>query len=191
MRLFVALDLDPEIRRAIATLIDGLRGFAPEARWVSPTSLHLTLKFIGESNRIEEIRKALGTIKSPSVEVSFRGAGFFPSARAARVFWIGVEADQRLAALAGSVDEVLAPLEIAKETHAFTPHITLARSGPGGPRRQNADEPHARFSLLQERLDAMPPPDLGTMTAHEFFLYQSKTAPTGAVYTKLARFPLG
>jgi hypothetical protein len=36
----------------------------------------------------------------------------------------------------------------------------------------------------------MPPPDFGTMTAHEFFLYQSKTAPTGAVYTKLAGFKL-
>ena len=190
MRVFVALDLDPEIRGRIATLIEGLRGFAPEARWVSPESLHLTLKFIGESSQLEEIRKALGAIKSPSVEVSFRGAGFFPTARAARVFWIGVEADERLAVLAHGVDEALAPLGIATETHAFTPHITLARGGSGRRRRKGSAEPNAQFSLLQKRLDAMPPPDLGTMTAHEFFLYQSKTAPSGALYTKLARFEL-
>ena len=190
MRLFVALDLDPEIRGRIAKLIEGLSGFAPEARWVSPASLHLTLKFIGASDKLEEIRKALGAIKSPIVEVSFRGAGFFPTTKAARVFWIGVEADQRLAALAQSVDEALVPLRIAKETHAFTPHITLARGGSGRRRRKSADQSNAQFSLLQKRLDAMPPPDLGTMTAHEFFLYASKTAPSGAVYTKLARFGL-
>lgn len=190
MRLFVALDIAPEIRDRIATLIEGLRGFAPEARWVSPASLHLTLKFIGESNQLEDIRKALGAIKSPSIEISFRGAGFFPTARAARVFWIGVEADERLALLAHSVDEALAPLEITTETHVFTPHITLARGDSGRRRRKSSAVPNAQFSPLQKRLDAMPPSDLGTMTAHEFFLYQSKTAPSGAVYTKLARFEL-
>ena len=48
MRLFVALDIDEEIRHRIARFIDGIEGFAPEARWVTPESLHVTLKFIGE-----------------------------------------------------------------------------------------------------------------------------------------------
>ena len=48
MRLFVALDIDAEIRARIAQFMDGIRGFAPEARWVSAESMHLTLKFIGE-----------------------------------------------------------------------------------------------------------------------------------------------
>jgi len=190
MRLFVALDLDPEIRRRIATLIEGLRGFAPDVRWIPQESIHLTLKFIGESQKLESIRQALSVIHSPSVELSFRGVGFFPTARSARVFWIGVVADDRLAALAANIDAALAPLGIAKEAHAFTPHITLARSGSERPQRKSGDRFTDRFSLLQKRLDAMPQPDLGTMTAREFFLYQSKTAPSGAVYTKLAQFAL-
>ena len=48
MRLFVALDIDEDIRGRIARFLDGVRGFAPDARWVRPESLHVTLKFIGE-----------------------------------------------------------------------------------------------------------------------------------------------
>ena len=48
MRLFVALDIDDAIRGRIARFLDGVRGFAPDARWVRPESLHVTLKFIGE-----------------------------------------------------------------------------------------------------------------------------------------------
>src|SRR5438105_84035 len=190
MRLFVALDIDSEIRRRIATLIEGMRGFAPEAHWIRADSLHLTLKFIGESQKVEAIRESLSAIRSPSVELTFCGAGFFPTAHAARVFWVGIESDERLAALARSIDDTLVPLGIGKETHAFTPHITLARSGSGGPSRKGSDRKNPIFSGLRKHLDTMSQPDLGTMTAHEFFLYQSKTAPTGAVYTKLARFAM-
>src|SRR5438105_6938258 len=168
MRLFVALDIDSEIRRRIATLIEGMRGFAPEAHWVRADSLHLTLKFIGESQKVEAIRESLSAIRSPSVELTFRGAGFFPTARAARVFWVGIESDERLAALARSIDDTLVPLGIGKETHAFTPHITLARSGSGGPSRKGSDRKDLIFSGLRKHLDTMSQPDLGTMTAHEF-----------------------
>ena len=40
------------------------------------------------------------------------------------------------------------------------------------------------------KLETMPPPEFGTMTAHEFCLYESKLSPRGPHYTKLARFPL-
>jgi 2'-5' RNA ligase len=36
----------------------------------------------------------------------------------------------------------------------------------------------------------MPEPEFGTMTAREFFLYQSQLSPKGSRYTKLHSFPL-
>jgi 2'-5' RNA ligase len=36
----------------------------------------------------------------------------------------------------------------------------------------------------------MPVPEFGTMTAHEFFLYQSQLMRGGARYTKIERFEL-
>jgi 2'-5' RNA ligase len=48
MRVFVALDLDDEIRERIQQFVEEVRELAPGARWVRAESLHVTLKFIGE-----------------------------------------------------------------------------------------------------------------------------------------------
>lgn len=187
MRLFVAIDLDSEIPARIATFLDGVRGFAPEARWVSAQSLHVTLKFIGESQRLEEVKASLAGISGKASQLSFRGTGFFPNPRAARVFWVGIQADENLSALAAGIDLELEKLGIEKEERPYTPHLTLARSGGG---RRSPKQSSNRFQKLVEQLEKRPAPDFGTMTAREFFLYQSKTAPSGAVYTKLARYEL-
>src|SRR5271154_6132938 len=109
MRLFVALDIDDAIRQRIARFLDGVRGFAPEARWVRAESLHVTLKFIGEraTEDVEIIKPALGTIAAETFEMNIRGYGFFPGANAARVFWLGIEAGLNLTFLAATVDEKL------------------------------------------------------------------------------------
>ncbi len=192
MRLFVALDIPEDIRQRIRTFIAGVRGFAPDVRWVSPDSLHVTLKFIGEQpdDKLGAIKDALQTVKGEAMDVSFRSTGFFPTAKSARVFWIGIEADPRLAALAGSVDKALEPLGIEREQRAFSAHLTLARSGSGRPQRGPGDRPNRAYAVLQERLAQMPPPDFGTMSAREFYLYLSKLSPKGAQYTKLERFAL-
>ncbi len=192
MRLFVALDIPGEIRTKIRTFVDGVRGFAPDVRWVSPESLHVTLKFIGEQpdDKLGVIKDALAAVKAEGMDVAFRGTGFFPTASSARVFWIGIEADALLANLAAAVDKSLEPLGIEREQRAFSPHLTLARSGSGRPQRGKGDRPNRLFSVLRDRLAQMPTPDFGTMTAREFFLYLSKLSPKGAQYTKFERFPL-
>ncbi len=192
MRLFVALDIDDPIRERIARFVEGVRNFAPDARWAKEESLHVTLKFIGEQveSSVDRIKQALAATHGRSTQVVFRGHGFFPTPKSARVFWIGMEAGPELAALAVAVDANLAPLGIAKEEKKFTPHLTLARSsgGSGAPGRRE-DGPRRTFENLQEKLSALPP-DFGSMTAREFFLYQSRLSPKGSTYTKLARFDL-
>jgi 2'-5' RNA ligase len=194
MRTFVALDIDDAIRQRIQLFLEGVRGFAPDARWVRPESLHVTLKFIGErpTEAVEQIKQALSAVEAKGVEITFRGSGFFPTIKAARVFWIGIESGPQLAALVTAVDTATAVLGIAKEEHAFTPHLTLARGGgaSGASSRRKGAGPNARFQRLQEKLAAMPAPDFGTMTAREFFLYESQLSRGGSRYTKIARFPL-
>ena len=106
------------------------------------------------------------------------------------MFWVGVEADQHLARLAGLVEQALKPLGIQAEDRAFSPHLTLARGKSGTPQHRSDDRPNRAFQHLQEKLSALPPPEFGTMTAREFFLYQSKLSPAGSQYTQLQRFPL-
>ena len=196
MRVFVALDIDDAIRERLEQFLDGVRGFAPEVRWVRPESMHVTLKFIGEksSEAVDEIKQALGGIRAGSIEISLHGYGFFPTAKASRVFWIGIAAGPPLAALARLVDDVTAALGVPREEHAFSPHLTLARGGARGgsgtPHRLKGDGPNPVFQRLQEKLAAMPALEFGTMTAREFFLYQSQPVQGGARYTKIARFGL-
>jgi 2'-5' RNA ligase len=192
MRTFVAVDIPEEVRQKLARFVEGVRGFAPEARWVNPASLHITLKFIGEigEERLSDVKQALAKVRGGPSAISFRGTGFFPTVKAARVFWIGVEADPRLAELTAGVDEALAGLGIAREERAFTPHLTLARTGSGRPQRTRGDRANPSFQKLQEKLAALPAPEFGTMSAREFWLYQSKLSAGGAVYSKLHEFAL-
>jgi RNA 2',3'-cyclic 3'-phosphodiesterase len=193
MRLFVALDIDDAIREKIARFLDGVSEFAPEARWVRAESLHVTLKFIGEKSEEDaaEISKALETVKADAISINIRNYGFFPTAHSPRVFWIGLEAGDKLAALASSIDEKLATLGIPREEHAFNAHVTLARAGASRARRKPKGKNSAQiFQRLQEKLASLPAPEFGTMTAQEFFLFQSRLSPAGSKYTKLARFVL-
>jgi len=194
MRLFIALDIDEAIRERITRFVEGVTGFAPDARWMKPESLHVTLKFIGEQPEaaVDRIKNALETIAIEPAEIHFGGYGFFPTAKSPRVFWIGIEAGPQLAALAAAIDGRTASLGIPKEARAFSPHLTLARGsgGSGSPRRLKADAPNRTFQRLQEKLSTRPTPEFGTMTPREFFLYHSQLSPKGSKYAKLAGFAL-
>ncbi len=192
MRTFVAIDIPDEIRTKIARYAEGVRGFAPDARWVKPETLHVTLKFIGELKdpQVEEAMRVLAAIKAGPTTISFRGTGFFPTAKSARVFWVGVEADERLRELASQVDEALGRMGVEREPNEYRPHLTLARGGSGRPQRGPSDRSSRMFQRLQEKIVNLPSPEFGTMTAHEFFLFESKLSPAGARYFKIERFAL-
>lgn len=194
MRLFIALDIDDSIRRHIARFVEGVCNFAPDARWLKPESLHVTLKFMGEQPEaaVEKIKLALTTVTAGTAEINFRGYGFFPTPNSARVFWLGMESGPELASLAAAIDDKMSSLGIPKEDRRFSPHLTLARAagGSGSPRWRKGDGPNRAFQHLQEKLSALPTPEFGSMTPREFFLYRSQLSPKGSLYTKLAGFSL-
>src|SRR5437764_13502891 len=79
MRIFVALDIQEDIRQRIASFVNDVRGLAPTVRWVQPESLHVTLKFIGERPDaiVPDIENALQALSAKTLQLSFRGSGFF------------------------------------------------------------------------------------------------------------------
>jgi 2'-5' RNA ligase len=194
VRIFLALDIDEGIRERIRTFMEGVRGFAADTGWVRAESLHVTLKFVGEKppDTVEKIKETLRSVQAPPFEITFRGYGFFPSPKAARVFWIGIQSGPQLSELAAAIDAATHSLGIPLEDHVFSPHLTLARrrGGSGAPDRNRGDGPTRDFQHLQEKLAALPIPEFGTMTAREFFLYESQLSRGGARYTKLERFAL-
>jgi len=179
MRLFTGLDLPGEVIGNLERLLDRLR---PTARiqWSPPRNLHITTKFIGEwpEERLEEMKSALGALGArPRIAVHVHQAGFFPNARAPRVFWCGIEAPG-LDALAVETDRATAGLGVACETRAFSPHLTLARI-----------KERVTLQALEAAIAALPSLDFGQFEAGAFYLYRSQLQPGGSVYTKLAEFP--
>ena len=141
MRLFLALNLEPEVRRGVADATASLRAEVPELGWVAEGRLHLTLKFLGEQpeERVGAIRSALDDVARRHRAFALRvggtvGAvgvvgvvGAFPNFRRARVVWMGVSADPRLELLHHDVEVACEALGFALEGRAFRPHLTLAR----------------------------------------------------------------
>ena len=190
MRLFVALDIDSDIRREIAKFRDQIRAYAPDVRWVGPETFHVTLQFLGETVKLEEIKRALEQVRGSAVGLSFRGTGFFPNPKSPRVFWFGIETDERLQQLADSIGEALQPFGFERDAGPFKPHLTLARVGSGRPKALRGEQSSTGLRGLRVKLETLPPIEFGTMTAREFCLYQSTLSPGGAKYTKLATYPL-
>jgi 2'-5' RNA ligase len=179
MRIFIALDISADVRANLRKYMERGRFLAPEARWVRVEGLHVTLKFVGEASEshVEAIRTALASVKADPFAVRFARVGFFPNSKAARVFWAGVDGGDNLPRLASTIDAALEKLGFPRESKPYHPHLTLART---------------RMRPLRELqpLLADPPPRFGTMTAREFFLYQSQPQKGGSKYIKLERFGL-
>jgi RNA 2',3'-cyclic 3'-phosphodiesterase len=190
MRLFVALDIDEEIRHRITEFRDQMRVLAPDVRWVGPETFHITLQFLGETKKLDEIRAALREVPAAPVELAFRSAGFFPTPKAPRVFWVGIESDAKLPQLADAIHAVMEPLGFECDKGPYKPHLTLARAGSGRPRAVPGERAAPGLQRVRAKVESMAPLEFGTMTAREFYLYESKLSPSGAKYTKVARYTL-
>jgi 2'-5' RNA ligase len=190
MRLFVALDIETEIRRRIGEFRQQMRAYAPDVRWVGPETFHVTLQFLGETAKLEEIRGGLQQVTGAAIPLAFREAGFFPNAKSPRVFWVGIEADEGLQELATSIGAALKPLGFERDAGPYRPHLTLARAGSGRPRPERGERTAAGLLAVRVQIESLGPLEFGTMTARDFFLYESKLSPAGAQYTKLAKYSL-
>jgi len=184
MRLFVAIPLPQDVRDALASVQDRLRHAQADASWVKPANLHITLKFLGETEpkRLERVGTVLADAArgaAPFV-LTVAGVGTF-GGRIPRVVWVGVrDGAGSLEALAGAVEDGLARIGFPKERRGFTAQFTLGR----------VRSPRNAEGLLAAIRDE-PPARLGTAPVEEFVLMQSQLDPGGSIYTALQRFPLG
>jgi 2'-5' RNA ligase len=180
VRLFIAIDIPENIRTGFASLLKEFRAVAPQAKWVRAENLHVTLKFLGETEpaKLGALQNVLAGVRSPApVNLEFRGLGFFPNEKRPRVFWAGMEASPNLKTLAADIDQAAHRLGFPLEARPFTPHLTLARfSLPGIP-------PKLLLAVNEKKAQSF-----GSLRTQELHLIESKLKPTGAEYTTLQTF---
>ncbi|MCU0223470.1 MAG: RNA 2',3'-cyclic phosphodiesterase [Acidobacteria bacterium] len=182
MRLFFAVPAPPAVRDALGAWSRAARRRADGWRWVDPALVHLTLRFLGETDgaRLAEVAAAAGeaTRGVPRHAVQVCGWGVFPASRRPRVLWAGLAGDlEPLRGLAERLEREARLLGFAPEERPFRPHLTLARAA-----RDAAPRPPGTPD------DAAP--DFGAMPVEELVLYRSHLGPAGATYEPLARLAL-
>lgn len=178
LRLFVAVDIPEEHKTA---LIKAQKAF-PGLPWASAGQIHLTLRFIGETDagQFGRIAAGLNGISAAPFTLRPGGAGFFPNAARPFVFWFGLEVSAELLALKQQADAALkSAVGRPPETRAFVPHLTLLRF---------KSRPDAELvSLLSAKFSALALPEFGV---NAFSLYSSRPGRGGSVYVREAEYKL-
>jgi len=179
MRLFLAIELPPDLLDALESAIAQLRADSPEIAWVPPAKRHLTLKFLGDvaDDRLDRVIALTDGVASKHRTFSMHlgGIGAFPNFRRARVVWIGVEHEARLELLHHDLEVAGEGEGFEIEGRAFRPHVTLARL-----RSPLEVERARRLARAARRIDFSATVDVGEIT-----LFESTLAQSGATYRRV------
>lgn len=183
MRLFVAIELNAQVKRAVAAVRDRLAEFDRAVRWVRPEQMHLTLKFLGETedSRAADISKALAIVAEGAApfDLVTTGAGCFPPRGKVRVVWAGLEDCDGLRTCQEGVEAALEPLGFARESRPFSPHLTVGRV------QDDRSDGQLRERVAGLKIERISQP------VDSIVLMQSELRPQGARYTKLGEWRLG
>ncbi len=188
LRSFIAVEIPAELQRAIARRIAALQEALPKPliRWVPPQNVHLTLKFLGDVSpaNLERLAEALRAEAAAHEQftMSIGGIGAFPSARRARVIWIGLDAPADLTALQRGGEAAAARLGYGPEERPFSPHLTIGRVG------QSASA--SDLQRIRAALEATTVGVLGAARVDAVHIFKSDLQPSGAVYTRLYSLPM-
>ncbi len=173
-RAFISADLPPI--PALDALVRGLHEASRDLKVVHADHLHLTLKFLGDTEEglvpeiVGAMREASAGIRAFTVRV--RGTGAFPNLARPSVLWVGLQGGEPLARMARALDESVAALGYERERRPWSPHVTLARV------RGSRDLDRAK-ALLQAHADDL----FAEATINEIRLKKSVLRPQGPEYT--------
>lgn len=187
MRLFIAVDIDEAIQKAVGKLQDDIAQEAQlsskDVKWVRPDLMHLTLKFLGETpdRRVTEICEHLEKAAEATAgfELGIESVGSFGGS-SARVLWVGTGiGSDALKELACRVEKALSQAGFGAQTRDFAGHMTLCRI-------KNFRAGKILKALARDYTDF----NVGTTWIDSVCLYQSTLTPEGPVYNALGRYPL-
>lgn len=123
MRLFIAIHFSEQVNKLLLESMKQLKSQVISANLTRQDNLHLTLAFIGESNKVSSIRKVIEeVVPERPFEIQVGGAGCFGD-----LWWVGIERNPLLTALAIQLQDGLRAEGFPIEQRDFKPHITIAR----------------------------------------------------------------
>jgi len=181
IRTFIALEISEEIKDKIEKiqstikLTDSIKG-----SWVKKENLHLTLKFLGDTQikYIEEIKEKIRECfkDKNSINCNLADIGTFPNEKIPRVIWVGIKNGAlEIINLASNLEISLSQLGFKKEKRDFKTHITICRP------KQISD--YQKFKNTLKEINRQFSPQEFTINKITFF--ESKLSPQGSIYTPI------
>jgi RNA 2',3'-cyclic 3'-phosphodiesterase len=188
MRCFLAVPLADAGLAAAQRLQSTLREDVTDVRWARPETLHLTVHFFGaiDEERVVPALTAVTPIanRTSPFEVVLDRLGAFPPRGTPRVLWLGPTGEiAALNALALACRDALAAIGFEVEDRAYHPHCTLGR--PRTP------WPNPARAAWESAVTAAADQTEVRFTALRLVLFESRSAPGGAMYTEHSVLPLG
>ena len=189
IRAFIAISLSAEIHHSLNQVLSSLKSRLVGAplRWVPASSIHLTLKFLGDvslSNQQLIVKMLdLEVGHHAPFELSIGELGFFPSINRPRIIWVGVEAPQELFALQHGIDVETSRLGYPSEDRPYSPHLTIGRVS----RNVGMND----FRQISDGIGKVKVGFLGALRVQNVDLFKSDLKSEGAVYTRIYRATLG
>lgn len=163
MRIFIAIRLTEAFKASIMDAQEGLREQGVRGNFTRPENLHLTLAFIGETDRIDDIKAAVASVKLDPFVITTGQLGCFNGR--SRVLWMGIQGKEKVKTLALRLWKALDKWDIDHSHGPFQAHITLVR--------QPTETP----------LDIKP--EDASMTVREMAVMKSERIDGRLVYTTL------
>ena len=181
-RGFIAVDVPGGA--VLEALAGDLRSASPFLKVVGTDQLHLTVKFLGDTEEglvpqiVTAIREATPGLRPFQIHVE--GTGAFPSLERMSVIWVGVDGAEPIARVADSLEASLERLGFPRERRPWKAHVTLARV-------------KGRLNLDRVRgiLEAHATEDFGAHTVDAVHLKKSVLTPQGAQYSVVETVRLG
>ncbi len=184
MRLFLAGVVPDAVKQTLNAQLEPVRAATPQARWLPPETLHLTLVFLGAvpDATVLPLQVAFGGVcgRHRALNLALGQVETFGPTRSPRVLATTLEGDvEELHALVTDARRAAEPLVPVEAERPFRPHLTVARA-----RSAHGDV------LLGRCRSALVAGLQGAFVLRDVALMKSDTLPSGAVHTALARWTL-
>ncbi len=122
MRLFIAIRLSDEMKKALVTCMHDLKKQGIEGNYVPAQNLHMTLAFLGEYDDPSKVKEVIRKVPLPEFRLALSEKGNFGN-----ILWAGVKGNQKLKTYVKDLRAALAAEGIPFDKEKFVPHITLIR----------------------------------------------------------------
>ena len=164
MRLFIAIQLNEEMRNLLGDIQDSYRRMAVRGNYTPAENLHLTLAFIGEYDDPDKVLEALETVSFQPFRISLDRTGCFGD-----LHWAGIADSPQIDNLVKQIRHALANAGIPFDKKRFRAHITFLR----------------RATFPRGAKTPFPGIKTANMLVEEIALMCSTRGKHGMIYTKI------